>query len=49
MDIGADKCPVGPAGLTLLYDVVGDFRATICKWGLPSQLNAIGKDLSSFY
>ena len=48
-DVGGDQRPIGPASLTFLNDVVGDLRASVCKWGLPSQLNTVCKHLTNFH
>ena len=46
VDVGADQRPVGPAGLSLVNDVVGDLRTTVGQRRLPAEPHVVRKHLA---
>ena len=49
MDVGADQRPVGPAGLSLVDDVVGDLRTTISQGRVPAEPHMVRKHLADLH
>ena len=46
VDVGADQRSVGPAGLSLVNDVVGDLRTAVGQRRLPAEPHVVSKHLA---